>query len=316
MRDAELSRDGFEGSSTLRVSERELARIIRDMDTFSLDVEGAKRSFSVKLQEQQGWTREYTLRAIEEYKRFMVLAAVSPTEVTPSQTVDQVWHLHLQYTKSYRDEMCAGVLGKHIDHNPGDGAEGEDAHYSGQYLRTLQLYARVFGEAPPRDIWNFSQFDEASLTRGIALAESRRHVDSARSDTGGDISPVIIWSDYSLPDRPADHATDHLTGQEPGPLSSPHIASPAEASQGGLWSSVLDFFGFGSSESSHDGGASSGSSSFSESSGVSCGGDSSSSDASSCGSTSGDAASCGAASSCGGSSCGGGGCGGGGCGRS
>lgn len=63
MRDAELSRDGFEGSSTLRVSERELARIIRDMDTFSLDVEGAKRSFSVKLQEQQGWTREYTLRA-------------------------------------------------------------------------------------------------------------------------------------------------------------------------------------------------------------------------------------------------------------
>jgi hypothetical protein len=118
MRDTELSRDGFEGASNIRLSERELARIILDMAAFSLDVAGATRSFSVKLEEQQGWTRQYTLRAIEEYKRFMVLAAVSPTEVTPSRTVDQVWHLHLQYSKSYRDEMCAGVLGKQIDHNP------------------------------------------------------------------------------------------------------------------------------------------------------------------------------------------------------
>jgi hypothetical protein len=37
---------------------------------------------------------------------------ISTHIVTPSEQVDQVWHLHLTYTRSYWDEFCPNVLGQ------------------------------------------------------------------------------------------------------------------------------------------------------------------------------------------------------------
>jgi hypothetical protein len=39
---------------------------------------------------------------IIEYKRFLTLAYFSKKMITPSEQVDQVWHMHMTYTKHYR----------------------------------------------------------------------------------------------------------------------------------------------------------------------------------------------------------------------
>jgi hypothetical protein len=122
------------------------------MNRFSLDVPISSRNFSDAIGREQVWASGFTARAIKEYKRFMVLAAISDKEVTPSKIVDEVWHKHLQYSSNYRDEMCMKVLGKVIDHNPGTGG-AEESRFTAQYVDTLLLYKETFEENPPRDIW-------------------------------------------------------------------------------------------------------------------------------------------------------------------
>ena len=51
--------------------------------------------FMLKLQQKTGWSKDFSLGAIDEYKRFIYLTAVSKSALTPSVIVDEVWHLHL-----------------------------------------------------------------------------------------------------------------------------------------------------------------------------------------------------------------------------
>jgi hypothetical protein len=120
---------------------------------FHPDKPGAVLPFSKRLAIENGWTRRFALRAIGEYKRFLYLACVAGHPVTPSEEIDQVWHLHLVYTRSYWDELCAAVLQRPMHHQPTEGGRGEDARYWEQYEQTLAAYRRVFGEPPPADVW-------------------------------------------------------------------------------------------------------------------------------------------------------------------
>ena len=65
------------------------------LQALELDQAGSAFRFSDRLARENGWSRAFALGAIEEYRRFIYLAATSPTPVTPSDVVDQVWHLHL-----------------------------------------------------------------------------------------------------------------------------------------------------------------------------------------------------------------------------
>jgi len=118
-----------------------------------LDHDGSSLPFSRRLARDNGWSRAYTDRAIEEYRRFVYLAAVAGHPVTPSDEVDQVWHLHLCYTRSYWGEMCGEILGKPLHHGPTRGGKSERAKFDDWYRRTLESYERVFGEQPPRELW-------------------------------------------------------------------------------------------------------------------------------------------------------------------
>ncbi|MBN9062810.1 MAG: hypothetical protein J0H41_10255 [Rhizobiales bacterium] len=73
--------------------------------------------------------------------------------VTPSEEVDQVWHLHLAYTRSYWDDLCGTVLGGPLHHGPTRGGKRERTRYDQQYRQTLDSYERAFGGKPPKDIW-------------------------------------------------------------------------------------------------------------------------------------------------------------------
>jgi uncharacterized protein (TIGR04222 family) len=123
------------------------------ISNFTFDDGTAVNSFAKKLAAEQGWTPEFTQRAIEEYKKFMLLCCISPIGAAPSQTVDEVWHLHLTYTRSYWIDFCQGVLEKDIHHHPSAGGAREDDKHLAWYKSTRQFYENTFNTAPPEDIW-------------------------------------------------------------------------------------------------------------------------------------------------------------------
>ena len=106
---------------------------------------GAALSFAARLARDNGWSREFAERAILEYRKFCYLAVTGDTPVTPSHAVDQVWHLHLSYTRDYWNEFCPQVLGTNLHHGPTAGGEVEGARYRAQYAQTLQRLEAHFG---------------------------------------------------------------------------------------------------------------------------------------------------------------------------
>ena len=133
--------------------DRDTNRLVRRIRRFSIDRPGTVLTFEARLARENGWTVEYAQRVVEEYKRFMVLAATADHVVTPSEDVDHAWHLHLTYTHSYWEDLCGECLGMPIHHQPTEGGSSEQAKYNDLYERTLATYASTFGFEPPRDIW-------------------------------------------------------------------------------------------------------------------------------------------------------------------
>ena len=106
--------------------------------------------FTERVSMENCWSLEKSKKGIEEYKKFMILASISPTPVTPSDEVDQIWHLHIVHMRDY-SQFCK-VLGKEIIHGPTEGGEVEDARYLKQYKYTLDFYEETFGE-PDIEFW-------------------------------------------------------------------------------------------------------------------------------------------------------------------
>jgi hypothetical protein len=129
------------------------SQLWRSIHNFELDDEDSVLSFSRRLGRENGWTIEFSLRAIEEYKRFMFLIAIANHPLTPSDEVDQVWHLHLIYTQSYWKGFCSMILNKEIHHGPTKGGEAEGNKFNDWYSKTLEFYQTKFGHEPPSDIW-------------------------------------------------------------------------------------------------------------------------------------------------------------------
>lgn len=109
--------------------------------------------FAQRLAEENRWDRVYAERVLLEYKKFIYMAVSGNGIVTPSPAVDQAWHLHLAYTKSYWKEMCGELLGQPLHHHPTTGGSSEHQKHRQQYEATLQTYQKLFGTVPPADIW-------------------------------------------------------------------------------------------------------------------------------------------------------------------
>lgn len=135
--------DGYQHDEGLR------ARI----QAFSPDEPGIVFPFSAKLARENGWTRAFAERVVEEYRRFLYLAITAGHPVSPSVEVDQAWHQHLTYTRSYWDELCGKVLGRPLHHEPTKGGSAESGKFVDWYARTLDSYRAAFAAEPPRDIW-------------------------------------------------------------------------------------------------------------------------------------------------------------------
>ncbi len=110
-------------------------------------------TFTQRLARENGWSTAFSNNVFFEYKRFLYLAAMSDKEITPSDQVDQVWHLHLTYTRSYWKDLCEGILGSKLHHNPTEGGPQQGEKFRHQYQYTLDLYKKTYGETPPEDVW-------------------------------------------------------------------------------------------------------------------------------------------------------------------
>ncbi len=119
---------------------------------FQFESPNALLKFSTRLARENGWSQEYADRVVLEYKKFIFMCCVGKKSVTPSDEVDQAWHLHLTYTHSYWVDMFA-IIGKRIHHNPTEGGQKEIDKYDTQYNYTRDLYQLLFNEDQPLDIW-------------------------------------------------------------------------------------------------------------------------------------------------------------------
>jgi hypothetical protein len=120
---------------------------------YDIGPQDAALPFATRLARENGWSAAHAARVIGEYKRFCFLAVTGTGEVTPSDAVDQAWHLHLTYSRDYWERFCPEILGRPLHHGPTAGGGHERHRYFEQYAETLKRYEQVFGEAAPVDIW-------------------------------------------------------------------------------------------------------------------------------------------------------------------
>ncbi|MBT5048548.1 MAG: hypothetical protein HOM58_08585 [Rhodospirillaceae bacterium] len=143
------------------------------LETCDLDDIDAAFKFSDRLARENGWKPDYARRVIEEYKRFCYLAVRTGHDVTPSDAVDQAWHLHLSYSRNYWDAFCATILQTDLHHDPTQGGEAEAAKYRDWYRATLESYEQLSGEKPPEDIWPppLVRFGNVDAMRRVNVAD-------------------------------------------------------------------------------------------------------------------------------------------------
>jgi hypothetical protein len=117
-----------------------------------LDDPKAEFPFSARLARDNGWSRDFALKVIEEYRRFCYLAMVAGHEVTPSDEVDLAWHLHMTYTRDYWGPFRK-ALGRPLHHGPTRGGKCDAARFEANYEATLWSYEKEFDTEPPKTIW-------------------------------------------------------------------------------------------------------------------------------------------------------------------
>lgn len=149
----------------MNASEENLWSRINSYEFDALDV---ALPFSARLARDNNWSVDFAKRAIDEYKKFVFLAMTAGHPVTPSDEVDQVWHLHLLYTRSYWEDFSR-ILGKPLHHGPTLGGADEGRKFHAWYENTLCSYLKVFAVAPPGDIWPepARRFDDAQQFKRI-----------------------------------------------------------------------------------------------------------------------------------------------------
>lgn len=171
---SDSSSSGFIETGKLPVIDPQNDALWQKIEDHDFDDPDADFNFTNRLARENGWKPDYASRVVEEYKRFVYLAIRAGHEVTPSDAVDQAWHLHLTYSRNYWDEFCKDVLEMPLHHGPTKGGKPEAEKYWEQYHRTLDSYQELSGEPPPADIWPSprDRFADVSAMRRVNGAQN------------------------------------------------------------------------------------------------------------------------------------------------
>lgn len=175
----------------------------------AFDIDGEARPalrFAARLADENGWSRAFAERVIVEYKRFAFLAMTAGHPVCPSDEVDEAWHMHLTYTRSYWQRFCGETLGRELHHDPTRGGDAEDDKHWRMYDATLAAYRRSFAAEPPADIW--PPVEKRFSAAAVTAAPIATHV-RARASALMSVNPLPIltlvaaafaaWTYYGAP---------------------------------------------------------------------------------------------------------------------
>ena len=110
-------------------------------------------SFEKRLARENGWSVAFAIEAISEYRKFLFLLLESGHPVTPSDQIDQVWHLHLLYTESYWNDLCERIAKRPLHHGPTAGGAAEGKKFGDWYENTKSSYRKFFDCEPPDEFW-------------------------------------------------------------------------------------------------------------------------------------------------------------------
>jgi hypothetical protein len=188
---------------------------------FEIDNPNDDVPFSSRLVRECGWSHEKARGAIGEYKKFIYLICVSASPLTPSEVVDQVWHLHRADTRSYGSQFCEGVVGRPIRRDPTEDGGARTYHVLDQYAETRSVYESEFECRPPTEFW-------PPVSERFAATSSRQEI----VRTSGWIAPQpsgygsILWCSAaaafaviaSSEDVSAAVQPDTLSGSSLGPM--------------------------------------------------------------------------------------------------
>ncbi len=236
------------------------------------------KAFANKLASKLNWTTEFSLAAIDEYKKYVYLAIVSDYSVTPSLIIDKVWHEHILFSQAYR-KFCDEVIKYRLDHEPElIPVQSELDVFSAQYLATLDLYKKEFNMNPPESIWGKAKFKDIDLSGikaepkkkiyGGATEEKRQTTENYRNDD------TPLWIYYSGDANMNDYHNDndqHNNGHESSPIHSEPVHHEPVHHDSGSWHSNFDTHSVDTTDAGgHDSGGHSGCSA--SSCGSSCGG--------------------------------------------
>ena len=133
------------------------SKLWEKVKSFRIDDPLSEFTFTDRLARENDWDTSFSTRVVMEYKRFMFLICVAKHPLTPSDEVDQAWHLHLLYTESYWKDFCEKTLGRSIQHGPTKGGKVEGEKFRDWYEGTKNVYKQKFGKQPPKDIWPSSE---------------------------------------------------------------------------------------------------------------------------------------------------------------
>lgn len=89
------------------------------------------------------WSRYQIECIIDDYKKFMYIAASSDESCTPSKLVDIIWHEHILFTRDYINHWCGKILKKVIHHDPG--TPDEQPKFKSVYEKTQAKIKKTYG---------------------------------------------------------------------------------------------------------------------------------------------------------------------------
>ena len=121
--------------------------------SFQFDKPNIRLTFAKCLAKENDISLDFANKIVDEYRKFIFLCCTSKQEVSPSHWVDQAWHLHLTYTRSYWVDLCKNTINRDLHHNPTEGGQEEDQKFENLYKDTLDLYRSYFSTNAPSDVW-------------------------------------------------------------------------------------------------------------------------------------------------------------------
>lgn len=121
------------------------------VSTIELDVElldevmvYSNRGLAQRLQEKMEISHQEARALFDDMKRFLYLAATTPTPLAPPELIDEAWHNFILFTKDYAD-FCRKYFGKFIHHFPV--LPEERASRNGSIIKnTYEAAKRAFGD--------------------------------------------------------------------------------------------------------------------------------------------------------------------------